>query len=430
MIDSVPTTGRALALALDRLRGVAPVETGAKSLHRRAAAVTAEAIDSVVDQVDAFSHTANPQMLPLLQQHVADLVAEYLRLLDGNSPQSWAFVERFARESAEQDFPLETLLHGYRVVMQNLLQTTTMVLLPTPRRDGVEIANAATCFLLEFVNVASTLAIEHYLDQSRLLSDVASDQRSELLAILLGGYDEFDRRVSAILRDAGYLDRRLRFCVLLAQSIDPGEMHNPARARRLADTIDRLLAHLPGKRLIDLHRNKVAIVFSQQHRLSGWSAPRASLAEKLAKEMLKIGPAARLGVSNDVESTAQIPVAYRQAALAFDNSSVSQRVVRFADIPLQQLLLNFAHEEFSRVLPDWAQDFYDADTRSRGRLTTTLRAYAENNMNLLKTARQLGIHANTVYARFDRILALTGRDARGFDALNELLIVAANSAGN
>ena len=47
-------------------------------------------------------------------------------------------------------------------------------------------------------------------------------------------------------------------------------------------------------------------------------------------------------------------------------------------------------------------------------------------MNLLKTARQLGVHANTVYARFDRISALTGRDARGFDALNELLIVADN----
>jgi len=49
-------------------------------------------------------------------------------------------------------------------------------------------------------------------------------------------------------------------------------------------------------------------------------------------------------------------------------------------------------------------------------------------MNLLKTARQLRVHANTVYARFDRIQALTGRDARGFDALNELLLVAATRA--
>lgn len=428
MNDLAETTGQALAEALERLREVATVETGAKSLQRRAADVSVEAIDSVIAQVDAFRHTANPQIQPLLRQQIADLMDEYLRLLDGQTPQNWDFVERFARATAEQYFPLEALLHSYRLVMQKLLQTTTATLLPKREHDGVEVVNAAMYFLLEFFNVASTLATEHYLDHSRLLADVASDQRSELLAILLGGADESDRRVSAILRDAGYLDRRLRFCVVLAQSIDPSEMHNPARARRLADTVDRLLAHLPGKRLIDLHRHKVTIVFSHQHRLSGWSAPRESLAARVAQAMLKVGPAARMGVSNDIESTAQIPAAYRQAALAFDNSSIGQRVVQFSDIPLQQLLLTFAQEEFSRVLPHWAQAFHEADARSRGRLNATLRAYAENNMNLLKTARQLGIHANTVYARFDRILAMTGRDARGFDALNELLIVAATPA--
>lgn len=425
MNDARENPGHALAEALGQLRRVAPVETGAESLRRRADEIIAEVVDAAVAGVDAFSDTANPQILPLLRQHTADLVAEYLRLLDGHAPQSAAFVEPYARAAAEQYFPLEALLHAYRVGMQQLLQATTSALLQTDRRDGVAIVTAATRFLLEFVNLASTLATEHYLDQSRLLADVASDQRSELLSILLGGHDESDRRVSAILRDAGYLDRRLRFCVVLAQSIDPTEMQSPARARRLADSIDRLLAPLPGKRLIDLHRNKVTIVFSHQHRLSGWSAPRESLAARAAKELLKVGPAARLGVSNDVESTAQIPAAYRQATLAFEASSISHRVVNFADIPLQRLLLGFAGEEFARVLPTWAGEFHAADARSRGRLAATLRAYADNDMNLLKTARQLGIHANTVYARFDRILALTGRDARGFEALNELLIVAA-----
>jgi hypothetical protein len=38
-------------------------------------------------------------------------------------------------------------------------------------------------------------------------------------------------------------------------------MSNPGRARRLADYIDRLLVKIPGTRLVDIHRNKVTIVF-------------------------------------------------------------------------------------------------------------------------------------------------------------------------
>ena len=424
MADTSATIGLALTDSLQRLREVTAVSAGAKTLRGRASEITSAVIEAIVTDVAAFSDSANPKIRPLLDQHASELVSEYLALLDGDSPQLQAFVERDASEVAEQHFPLEALLHAYRVAMRELLQATSAVLLQTDNRDGLAIVTAVTDFLLEFVNVTSTLATEHYLERSRLLADVASDQRNRLFSILLGGYDESDRRVAAILRDAGYLDRRLRFCVVLAQSIDPVEMQNPARARRLADYIDRLLAPLSGMRLVDIHRNKVVIVFAHQHRLSGWSRPRAPLAERVAEEMLKVGPAARLGVSNDVESTALIPAAYRQAELAFDRSSVGRRVLRFAEVPLQKLLLEFARDEFERVLPGWAAEFLAADASSRGRLSETLRAYAASDMNLLKTSRKLGVHANTVYARFDRITALTGRDARGFDALNELLIVA------
>jgi hypothetical protein len=303
------------------------------------------------------------------------------------------------------------------------LQTLTPLLSKPGARDAAELASAITEFLLEYFNSISSLAAEYHVGQSRLLADVASDQRSQLLSILLGGYDESDRRVSGILRDAGYLDRRTEFCVVLAQSIDPAEMHNPARARRLADYIDRLLGRIPGKRLVDIHRNKVTIVFSQLRRLSGWSAPQASLAQRVAMELLKIGTAARTGVSNDVASTSQIPAAYQQAALAFEVSAIGNRVVQFAEIPLQQLLQHFAGEALLRVLPAWTQSFYEADDRARGQLSRTLQAFAHENMNVLKTAQRLRVHPNTVYARFNKIASITGRDPRTFLALSDFLIV-------
>jgi len=380
---------------------------------------------AVIDQVAAFTDSSNPLILPLIQEHLAELVVENLRLLRGEPLRKLAFVEDFAKSAAEQHFPLEPVLHAYRVAMKVLLRYLSAVFQPVDQWAAPQVS-ALTEYLLEFFDHVSVLATQHHIDQTRLLADVASDQRSELLAILLGGYDESDRRVSQVLRDAGYLRQRLAFCVALVQSIDPAEMSNPGRARRLADYIDRLLVKIPGTRLVDIHRNKVTIVFSHLRRLSGWSAPQAPLAQRVAQELMKVGTAARIGISNDVSSTSQVPAAYQQAALAFELSNIGDRVVQFAGIPLQQLQQHFAGEAFTRVLPMWAETFYEIDERSRGRLSKTLEAFADEDMNVMQTAKRLRVHPNTVYARFNKIAATTRRDPRVFRLLTELLIVASN----
>jgi sugar diacid utilization regulator len=419
-----------LNAALKRLQALYPPPGATRALDGRETTLVQQLQESVIAAEAAFTDSANPKILPLLRRHLADLVAANLQLLRGEAPAAADYVREFARQAAEQYFPLEPILHAYRICLKTLRAELASALLKPGDRQWFERSDAITTFLLEFFDRLSSAAAEYHVDQSRLLADVASDQRSELLSTLLGGYDESDRRVSRILRDAGYLDRRLAFCVVLAQSIDPAEMHNPARARRLADYIDRLLANIPGTRLVDIHRNKVTLVFSQLRRLSGWSRPRASLAQRVAQELAKIGTAARTGVSNDVESTSQIPAAYQQAALAFDLANVGKRVLLFAELPLQQLLQHFAGEAFSRVLPAWAQALYAADDRARGQLSKTLVAFADENMNVLRTAKRLRAHANTVYARFNKVAALTGRDPRAFHMLGELLIVIASRDRN
>ncbi len=426
MVDESHQIYPALDDALKALRETSAIKCAGSTAIHDENAISARLQDSVITEVAAFSESSNPEILPLLQQHLFELTAEILELLRGRPLGEQEFVRDFARRAAEQYFPLEPMLHVYRVCTKTLLVELTAGLLKSGERNQAQIIQPITEFLLEFFDSISILAAEHHVDQSRLLADVASDQRSELLSILLGGYDESDRRVSRILRDAGYLDRRTAFCVVLVQPIDPAEMHNPARARRLADHIDRLLQKIPGKRLVDIHRNKVTIVFSHLRRLSGWNAPQAPLAHRVARELLKIGTSARTGVSNDVASTAQVPAAYRQAALAFEVSNVADRVVQFADIPLQQLLYHFAGEDFARVLPTWATSLYDADERARGQLSQTLQAFADADMNVLAAAKKLRVHANTVYARFNKIAKITGRDPRRFHSLNELLIVASS----
>jgi len=65
------------------------------------------------------------------------------------------------------------------------------------------------------------------------------------------------------------------FCVALARSVDPSEMLNVARARRLADSIEQVMAGSTVRRIIDVHERKVTMVFADIRRESGWTAPAA-----------------------------------------------------------------------------------------------------------------------------------------------------------
>lgn len=77
-----------------------------------------------------------------------------------------------------------------------------------------------------------------------------------------------------------------------------------------------------------------------------------------------------------------------------------------------------------RTLPSWDTDFLAADKKMDGALTATLEAYADADMNVLKAAQRLNIHANTLYARLKRIRDATGLDARSYRQFTDLLLVA------
>ena len=163
---------------------------------------------------------------------------------------------------------MEATLHSYRCghkVFSRWVREASLAAVSSPA-DAQRIVADVADFTIEYTDAISTIAASTYLSQSRLLANVAGDERAELLTILLDGYDESDRQVAGILRSAGYLDQRQSFCVALAQPVDPAEMLNTARARRLANSIDEVLQASRAKRVIDVRQNKVVIVFSDVHR--------------------------------------------------------------------------------------------------------------------------------------------------------------------
>ena len=92
----------------------------------------------------------------------------------------------------------------------------------------VELSELIEAFTTKF-NVSIVAAAE-YVAQTRMLAEAEGDRRTELLSILVSGYDESDARVVRLLKRAGYFEQRLNFCVALAQSTDPLEMENPSKA--------------------------------------------------------------------------------------------------------------------------------------------------------------------------------------------------------
>ena len=416
----------ALNEALQHLSDSLFLPSACAYLTANASALNTELNETVLAEIPAFSASRNPDVLPDLAQHGPEHTDEILRLLGGGPVRDFDFVRKHAQRRAAHRFPLEATLHAYRCghkVYSRWVRKAMLAAVSWPEDTQQAVADIAD-FTIEYTDAISTIAASNYVSHTRLLADVAGDQRAELLTILLDGYDESDGRVAKILRDAGYLDARQSFCVALAQPVDPTEMINPDRARRLVDSIDKILDTSPSRRVIDIRHNKVTIVFSDICRTSGWTAPHAALAERVTSELMMVGNAVLIGVSNDVPSTSQIPTAHREAQLALELADVTRRVVQVAELPAQRLMLHFAGEDFQRVLPAWASTFFRADQKVGGSLVATLRAYANADMNVLKAAEQLSVHPNTVYSRLQKILDITGLEARSYHALTELLIVA------
>jgi hypothetical protein len=377
---------------------------------------------AVLAEVPAFTDSGNPDVLPELEAHLDAHVREVCRLLGGGLPGELDFVREHAGRRASQRFPLDALLQSYRILHRTLATWVRDAALGVADETAHlrRVVAAVTDFVIEYTGNAGSLLTSEYVHHTRRLAEAEADRRSALLNTLLDGYDEADQTAAGLLRRAGYLQQRQSYCVAIGRSVDPAEMESAPRAQRMADAIGEALAPASVRSIIGIRDNHVVAILSATRRTSGWTAPQSSVADRVYPALRQVGPAALIGLSNDAPSTSHIPKAANEARLALDLASVSNRVARFADISLRQMLITQARAVAPSSRPVWAEKLVTGDRR--GVLAATLRSYADCNMNAQKTALALGIHPNTVYSRMQKIERLTGLDALRFHALNELLL--------
>ncbi len=418
------------------LRGFGVAPKVAKTLGPAAAAFVIRLNHDVINSVDAFTDSANPDIAPELQQHLQKLADDVCRTLAGKQTvdfdpvggqsTDFRFVRRYAIRRAEQKFPLDALLKSmtlmHRAFAPWVRDAALTVAAETAQLQRV--VTAVDDFMGAYFSVISSIMTSEYVQRTRTLAEVEGDRRTELFNLLLQGCDESDSYAAQLLRRAGYLEQRQSFCIVAAQSVEPKEMENRARARRMADSVSSALADLPIRSLVSIRDNLVTAVISGRRRQSGWTTPQSKLADRIYAQLRKIGPAALIGVSTDVPSTAHIPRALSEAKLALGFASVSERVMPFSHIPFQQILVHLARHDIQSALPGWLVPFLAADRKSRGALRATLQTYADADMNVLQTAKVLSLHPNTIYARLQKIEDITGKNGLKYNALTELLLVA------
>ncbi|MEL7447706.1 MAG: helix-turn-helix domain-containing protein [Pseudomonadota bacterium] len=411
--------------AVDALRRLGVVPAVGATLLGSIPDTAAALNDRVLKEIQAYSRSGNPDVMPELGEHLSALTHAVCALLGGPGSASIDFVQSYARRRAQQRFPLEAVLHTYRCCHRPLLEWVRDAALAAadPAAQVRRVVAAAADFALDFTNAVSTAATAEYVQHTRLLAEAEGDRRTQLLNTLLSGYDESDSRTAQLLKRAGYLEQRQSFCVIVARSVDPREMQNTARAQRMVEALSQALRDVPVRTLIGIRDGLVTAVISGSRRLSGWTAPQSLLADRVHPSLSQVGPAALIGVGNDAPSTSHVRRSHAEALLALDFASVANRVMRHCDVPFRQTLVRHACESGALALPAWHEKLTAADGKARGALRATLKTYADCNMNALKTAKALSVHPNTIYARMQRITDLTGKSALDYHHLTELLLV-------
>ena len=200
---------------------------------------------TILEEIPAFSESGNPDILPELAVHACDHVEEIRRLFGGGATSDFDFVATHSSRRAEQKFPLEAVLHAYRCghkVLSRWLRNAAAV---TAQENDQQVISAVADFAIEYTNTISTIATSEYVAQTRRLAEAEGDRRTELLNLLMQGFDESDGRVARLLKRAGYLEQRQAYCVVVAQPVDPTEMDSPARAERMVNAISDRVAILP-----------------------------------------------------------------------------------------------------------------------------------------------------------------------------------------
>jgi hypothetical protein len=325
-----------------------------------------------------------------------------LQALSGQVPDDvdlFDAARRSARRRADTGFPLDSLLHAFRLgteVIWNALLDEARNRAPYAVDELLD----GAVQVMQLMDVMSLAAAGAYRDRQLELQRRDTERRQAVLDSLLEGRG-VDPDVAAEARRLLDLpeDPRLAVVVLRHPSLDALPARSPAEA---------LAAHgLRSEWQLRADREVGLVVLGT-----------ASL-ERLVTRLRSIvdGPAA---VSNVIVGLAEVPTALRLAELTLDTLPADATLVETLDERLPEVLLKASLPVAQRLRERALGELLDLDDDKQATLLQTVDCWFRHNRSALDVGNELHCHRNTVLNRLNRVEALTG--LRLEDSRDELLL--------
>jgi hypothetical protein len=381
---------------LDRL------EQSAEAIARRMAlAIRAE--------VDEYRTVRDPAFVEAVLAHGVEHVLAFVRAGRAGRPpegEELDFVRVRGSQRARDLMALDALLETYLIGQRTMWEAIVEAAGDTPA--GMRTAQELTAFTFRYTHAINVAVAHAYLRESRAVASEVERGRRDLLDHLLAGRTPEEWRAEALgLRpDAGHV-------VVVATAAGDEE-----GVERLVE--GALIRQEPADPFVVARHGEVVAIMPV-HARRGPVELRAALeatAELLARSH---GVTMQAGVSSVCSGLGELGRGYGEAGRALRHTGPDAAVVALEELSLFEYLAGAADDTVQRLIPDGAASLLDTDRRAGGTLATTLRAYADCDLNVARTAEQLDVHANTVHYRLRRIQELSGRDPRHFGELVELL---------
>jgi len=321
------------------------------------------------------------------------------------------YVAEHVRERVRRGVSLEEMLHAYRVAINTFWEEAVAegVTLGFSRDAALELARRTS----ELTDDLTTHAAETYVREISRLRAISDQEARDLLELVLRG--EVDAEALATHHAAPGLDSAESLVVVVGRIAGTDRTESDALETAAAQ-ITRALSTAHASPLVAVRTGVVVAVAPAEEGL-----PIAPRLVEVHERLREGGTRLFCGLSTPRSSLARVPAAFDQAALAVSRASTAQPVVSLAELPIVQNLLLGATPTMRDLLTSMAEEI-DLDGReSAAGMRTTLRAYADQSMNLTRAAAALHVHPNTLRYRLGRIEERSGRDPSDFNQLVDLL---------
>jgi DNA-binding PucR family transcriptional regulator len=320
------------------------------------------------------------------------------------------FVRELGERRAQDIFPLEALMLGLRVGQQVLWNA--MVAEAGPGAEGHAAAVAPTACPIDYTEAVSCELERSYAERQQLLARTGELAQREFFEATLSGrlfaHDDAAGRAATagFVLDADYVVAAVALRAELADRTGLDLLRAALERRAWADGRPPFVVR--GEHVIVVVATRRVSQVTEMVRCAASTIGRGGTDQVVA------------GVGGPCRGLSEVPRGCEWALLALRHAHGVGGVVVLDDVGVFDYLLSSADPTARRLSGRRADALLAEDERQGGMLTQTFAAYIDCDLNVVRTAKVLGLHANTIRHRLAKIEGLTGLDTRRVPDVIEL----------